>query len=66
MILGRWLEVCLLLQVAFIDNNNILVLEKDGNVRLVLDGQLQKQPVLEVPVDTDSESGLLAWNCCYE
>jgi len=45
--------------MAFIDNNNILVLEKDGQVRLVSNGQLQSQPVLEIPVDTQSERGLL-------
>ena len=45
--------------MAFIDNNNILVLEKEGNVRLVSNGQLQQQPVLHVPVDIKSERGLL-------
>ncbi len=45
--------------MAFIDNNNILVLEKEGNVRLVSNGQLQQQPVLQVPVDIKSERGLL-------
>jgi aldose sugar dehydrogenase len=45
--------------MAFLDNNNILVLEKDGNVRLVSNGQLQPQPVLHVSVDVTSERGLL-------
>jgi glucose/arabinose dehydrogenase len=45
--------------MAFIDSNNILVLEKNGNVRLVSNGQLQTQPVLQVPVNTQSERGLL-------
>jgi glucose/arabinose dehydrogenase len=45
--------------MAFLDNHNILVLEKDGNVRLVSNGQLQPQPVLQVSVDTKSERGLL-------
>ncbi|MBA3750269.1 MAG: PQQ-dependent sugar dehydrogenase [Nitrosopumilus sp.] len=45
--------------MAFIDNNNILVLEKNGQVRLVSNGQLLSQPVLEIPVDTQSERGLL-------
>ena len=45
--------------MAFLDNHNILVLEKDGNVRLVSNGQLQPQPVLRVSVDTKSERGLL-------
>jgi aldose sugar dehydrogenase len=45
--------------MAFMDDNNILVLEKDGNVRLVSNGQLQAQPVLQIPVDTENERGLL-------
>ncbi len=45
--------------MTFIDNNNLLVLEKGGNVRLVSNGQLQSQPVLHVSVDITSERGLL-------
>jgi glucose/arabinose dehydrogenase len=45
--------------MAFIDNNNILVLEKGGQVRLVSNGILQAKPVLQVSVDTQSERGLL-------
>jgi aldose sugar dehydrogenase len=45
--------------MAFIDNNNILVLEKSGSVRLISNGILQEQPVLNVPVDTQNERGLL-------
>jgi aldose sugar dehydrogenase len=45
--------------MAFIDNKNILVLEKGGQVRLVLNGILQGRPVLQVPVDTENERGLL-------
>lgn len=45
--------------MAFIDNNNILVLEKGGQVRLVSNGVLQANPVLQVSVDTESERGLL-------
>src|SRR5918911_3874540 len=45
--------------MAFIDKNDILVLEKGGQVRLVLNGILQGRPVLQVPVDTESERGLL-------
>jgi glucose/arabinose dehydrogenase len=36
--------------MAFIDNNNILVLEKGGQVRLVSNGVLVAKPVLQVPV----------------
>lgn len=32
--------------MAFLNDNNILVLEKDGNVRLVSNGQLQQQSIL--------------------
>ncbi len=45
--------------MTFLNDNNILVLEKDGKVRLVSTGQLQQQPVLHVPVDVKSERGLL-------
>ena len=46
--------------MAFIDKNNILVLEKEeGTVRLVSNGVLQEQPVLKVDVNSDSERGLL-------
>ena len=46
--------------MAFIDNNNILVLEKEkGTVRLVSNGNLQETSVLEVDVNSRSERGLL-------
>jgi aldose sugar dehydrogenase len=45
--------------MAFIDTSNILVLEKDGQVRLVSNGVLEDKPVLQVSVDTESERGLL-------
>lgn len=45
--------------MAFIDNSNILVLEKGGQVRLISNGMLQGKPVLQVPVTTESERGLL-------
>jgi len=46
--------------MAFIDNNNILVLEKEkGTVRLVSNGILQEEPVLKVNVNSISERGLL-------
>jgi aldose sugar dehydrogenase len=44
--------------MVFLDNN-ILVLEKEGSVRLVSDGVLQEEPVLQVPVNTESERGVL-------
>jgi glucose/arabinose dehydrogenase len=45
--------------MAFIDNTNMLVLEKSGQVRLVSNGVLQVKPVLQVSVATESERGLL-------
>src|SRR5688500_11656577 len=39
--------------MAFVDNNKILVMEKNsGEVRLVSDGILQEEPVLKLEVDT--------------
>jgi mevalonate kinase len=37
--------------MSFIDSNNILVLEKNGEVRLVYNNQLQEKPVLKINVD---------------
>jgi len=45
--------------MAFLDNNNILVLQKDGTVQLISNGKLQAQPVLQVQVDIKNERGLL-------
>jgi glucose/arabinose dehydrogenase len=46
--------------MAFLDDNNILLLEKEGNVRLVSNGQLQQEPVLQLPgVESINERGLL-------
>jgi aldose sugar dehydrogenase len=45
--------------MAFLDNNNILILEKEGQVRLVSNGMLQEQPILQIPVDSKNERGLL-------
>ena len=45
--------------MLFLDNNNILVLEKDGNVRLVSNGVLQPQPLVSLNVESQNERGLL-------
>ena len=45
--------------MLFLDENNILVLEKEGNVRLVSNGMLQAQPLVSLTVDTKNERGLL-------
>jgi aldose sugar dehydrogenase len=34
--------------LAFLDDNNILFLEKEGNVRLISNGVLQSEPVLRL------------------
>lgn len=39
--------------------NDVIVTEKDGNVRLVSDGGLAQEPVLSFAVDSVSERGLL-------
>ena len=46
--------------IAFLDENNILSLEKGGSVRLISNGQLQSQPVLQLQgVESNNERGLL-------
>ena len=46
--------------MAFLAPDDILVLEKDtGNVRRVLNGVLQPNPVLSVPINTENERGVL-------
>jgi aldose sugar dehydrogenase len=45
--------------MVFLDNSNLLVLEKNGNVRLVSDGTLEAQPILSLPVVDKNERGLL-------
>ena len=46
------------IQFAFV-GNDILVLQKAGDVRLIRDGELQAEPVLHVDVATRNEQGLL-------
>jgi glucose/arabinose dehydrogenase len=46
--------------MAFLDNDDLLILQKDnGRVRLVLDGELQENPVHDIFVKRESERGLL-------
>jgi len=52
--------------MAFIDNNNILVLERSGKVRLISDGILREEPVLTVSVNTEGERGLLGIMTTYD
>jgi aldose sugar dehydrogenase len=46
--------------IAFLDSNNILLLEKEGNIRLISNGQMQAEPVLQLQgVQSNNERGLL-------
>lgn len=46
--------------MRFLDENNILVLQKnDGEVRIISNGSLLENPVLEVDVANEAEQGLL-------
>jgi glucose/arabinose dehydrogenase len=46
--------------IAFLDSNNILLLEKEGSVRLVSNGQMQPEPVIQLQgVQSNNERGLL-------
>ena len=46
--------------MAFLGNDDIIITQKDnGRVRLVSNGILQPQPILQVPVVNNSERGLL-------
>src|SRR5215210_629844 len=46
--------------MAFLDKDDIIITQKDdGKVRLVSNGVLQPQPILQVPVLNNSERGLL-------
>jgi aldose sugar dehydrogenase len=46
--------------IALLDENNILFLEKEGSVRLISNGQLQPQPLLQLEgVESNNERGLL-------
>src|ERR687897_1551437 len=46
--------------IAFLDNNNILLLEKEGSIRLISNGQMQPQPILQLEgVESNNERGLL-------
>src|SRR5688500_655022 len=46
--------------MAFLDEDILLVLEKDnGTVRVVEDGELQEEPMLDVAVANDNERGML-------
>ena len=46
--------------IAFLDENNILLLEKEGSVRHISNGQLIPEPVLQLQgVESNNERGLL-------
>jgi aldose sugar dehydrogenase len=53
--------------IAFLDENNILLLEKEGSIRLISNGQLQPQPVLQIQgVESNNERGLLGIELMYD
>lgn len=45
--------------MEFVGNNDMLVLQKNGNVMLIRDGQLQSDPILVIDTNPDREMGLL-------
>ena len=46
--------------MAFIDSNDIMVVEKNkGTVRLIIDGQMLDEPLLDVNINARDERGLL-------
>jgi glucose/arabinose dehydrogenase len=45
--------------MAFLDHDDIIILEKNGRVRLVSNGALQPNPIFSVAVRNDSEQGML-------
>lgn len=46
--------------IVFLDSNNSLLLEKEGNIRLISNGQMQPDPVLQLEgVQSNNERGLL-------
>ena len=46
--------------MAFLDSSNILLLEKEGNIRLISNAQMQPEPVLQLQgVQSNNERGLL-------
>src|SRR5919199_4740208 len=45
--------------MEFLDSDDVIILEKDGAVRLVSNGVLQPNPILNIVVRNESERGLL-------
>jgi glucose/arabinose dehydrogenase len=45
--------------MAFLDRDDIIILQKDGTVRLVSNGTMLEEPLLSVTVQSQSERGLL-------
>lgn len=45
--------------MAFIDRDDIIIVQKDGMVRLVSNGTLLEKPLLDISVENQSERGLL-------
>lgn len=45
--------------MQFVDSNDILVLEREGPVRLITNGSLEQNPILNVSTTAEGERGLL-------
>lgn len=45
--------------IAFLPNDDLLVTERSGRIRIVKNGQLQPTPLTEVPATDEGEGGLL-------
>lgn len=45
--------------IAFLPNDDLLVTERSGRIRIVKNGQLQSTPLTEVPATDEGEGGLL-------
>lgn len=50
---------CMITTMTFVEDDILILQKSDGVVRLIRDGVLQDEPVLDVNVDPDGEKGML-------
>lgn len=50
---------CIITTMTFVEDDILILQKSDGVVRLIRDGVLQDEPVLDVNVDPDGEKGML-------
>ncbi|MDH5417754.1 MAG: PQQ-dependent sugar dehydrogenase [Nitrosopumilus sp.] len=50
---------CMITTMTFVEDDILILQKNDGVVRLIQDGILQDEPVLDVEVDSDGEKGML-------